>query len=59
MIRSVDGKGPKIHPSFIVSVSAYFAGDVEIGEGTRVWPDTPAIELAVEFPTLRWMCRLR
>ena len=38
MIRSVDGKGPKIHPSVFVSEAAYIVGDVEIGEGSSIWP---------------------
>ena len=38
MIRIVDGKGPKIHPSVFVSEAAYIVGDVEIGEGSSVWP---------------------
>ena len=38
MIRSVDGKTPKIHPSAFISETAYIVGDVEVGEGTSVWP---------------------
>ncbi len=38
MIRSVDGKGPKIHSSVFVSEAAYIVGDVEIGEGSSIWP---------------------
>ena len=38
MIRSIDGKRPKIHPSAFISEAAYIVGDVEIGEGTSVWP---------------------
>ncbi len=38
MIRSIDGKTPKIHPTAFVSEAAYIVGDVEIGEGTNVWP---------------------
>ena len=38
MIRSIDGKGPKIHPSAFISETAYVVGDVEIGENTSVWP---------------------
>ena len=40
MIRSLDGIGPKIHPSAFVSEFAYVIGDVEIGEGSSVWPGT-------------------
>ena len=38
MIRSVDGKKPRIHPTAFISEAAYVVGDVEIGEGTNVWP---------------------
>ena len=38
MIRNVDGKNPKIHPSAFVSEAAYVVGDVEIGENTSIWP---------------------
>jgi carbonic anhydrase/acetyltransferase-like protein (isoleucine patch superfamily) len=38
MIRSLRGKTPVIHPSAFVSEFAYVVGDVEIGEGSSVWP---------------------
>ena len=38
MIRSVNGKSPRIHPRAFVSEFAYVVGDVEIGEGSSVWP---------------------
>lgn len=38
MIRSLNGKTPKIHPGAFVSEAAYVIGDVEIGEGSSVWP---------------------
>ena len=38
MIRSLDGNKPKIHPSVFVSEAAYVVGDVEIGEGSSIWP---------------------
>ena len=38
MLRSLDGKSPKIHPTAFVSEFAYIVGDVEIGEGSSVWP---------------------
>lgn len=38
MIRSLDGKSPRIHPSAFVSETAYIVGDVEIGEGSSIWP---------------------
>ena len=38
MIRSLDGKSPRIHPTAFVSELAYVIGDVEIGEGSSIWP---------------------
>ena len=38
MIRSLDGVSPRIHPTAFVSEFAYVIGDVEIGEGSSVWP---------------------
>ncbi|MFC2058719.1 gamma carbonic anhydrase family protein [Chloroflexota bacterium] len=38
MIKSFDGKTPKIAESAFVSESAYVVGDVEIGENSSVWP---------------------
>ena len=38
MIRSYQGKTPKVHPTAWVSEAAYVVGDVEIGEYSSVWP---------------------
>lgn len=38
MIRSFDGKTPRIAESAFVSEAAYVVGDVEIGEECGVWP---------------------
>ena len=38
MIRSLNGKTPQIHPSAFISDACYIVGDVEIGEGSSVWP---------------------
>ena len=38
MIRSLDGKTPKIDPSAFVSEAAYIVGDVEIGPRSSIWP---------------------
>jgi len=38
MIRSFNGKTPKIAESAFVSETAYVIGDVEIGENSSVWP---------------------
>lgn len=38
MIRSFNGKTPKIAKSAFVSETAYIVGDVEIGENSSVWP---------------------
>ena len=40
MIRSVNGKSPRIHPTAFVSEAAYVVGDVEIGAYSSVWPGT-------------------
>ena len=38
MIRSFNGKTPKITKSAFVSEAAYVVGDVEIGENANIWP---------------------
>ncbi len=38
MIRAFNGKTPKIADTSFVSEFAYVIGDVEIGEGSGVWP---------------------
>ncbi len=38
MIRSLDGIWPRVHPTAFVSEDAYVVGDVEIGEGSSIWP---------------------
>ena len=38
MIRSLNGKSPKIHETAFVSEFAYVVGDVEIGAYSGVWP---------------------
>ena len=38
MIRSFNGKTPKIADSAFISEAAYIVGDVEIGENSSVWP---------------------
>jgi carbonic anhydrase/acetyltransferase-like protein (isoleucine patch superfamily) len=38
MIRSFNGKTPKIADSAFISEAAYIIGDVEIGENSSVWP---------------------
>ena len=38
MIRALDGINPRIHPTAFVSEFAYVIGDVEIGEGSSIWP---------------------
>jgi carbonic anhydrase/acetyltransferase-like protein (isoleucine patch superfamily) len=40
LIRSLGGKTPKIHPTAFISEAAYIVGDVEIGEGSSIWPGT-------------------
>ena len=38
MIRSINGKTPRIADSAFVSEAAYVVGDVEIGEDCSIWP---------------------
>ena len=38
MIRSFNGKIPRIAESAFVSEAAYIVGDVEIGENVSIWP---------------------
>jgi carbonic anhydrase/acetyltransferase-like protein (isoleucine patch superfamily) len=38
LIRSFNGKTPKIHPDAFISEAAYVVGNVEIGAGSSVWP---------------------
>lgn len=38
MIRSFNGKTPRIARSAFISEAAYIVGDVEIGEHSNVWP---------------------
>ena len=40
MIRTFNGKTPKIAESAFISEAAYVVGDVEIGENSSVWPGT-------------------
>ena len=40
MIRTFNGKTPRIHETAFISEAAYIAGDVEIGEDSSVWPGT-------------------
>ena len=38
MIRTLDGKSPKIDPTAFVSEFAYVVGDVELGPNSSIWP---------------------
>ena len=38
MIRTLKDKTPAVHPSAYVNEAAYVVGNVEIGEGSTVWP---------------------
>jgi carbonic anhydrase/acetyltransferase-like protein (isoleucine patch superfamily) len=40
MIRSVPGRAPRVHPNAYVDIAAQVIGDVEIGEGSSIWPGT-------------------
>lgn len=50
MIRSFDGKTPRIDPTAWVSEAAYVIGDVEIGPDSTVWPGAV---LRADFNTIR------
>jgi len=38
MLKEFGGKFPRIHPSALIHETAFILGDVEIGEGSSVWP---------------------
>ena len=38
LIRSCEGKTPKIHPTAFISKAAYVLGNVVVGEYSSVWP---------------------
>ena len=50
MIRSLNGKTPRIDPSAWVSEAAYVIGDVEIGPDSTVWPGAV---LRADFSSIR------
>jgi len=50
MIRSFNGKTPKIADSAWVSEAAYVIGDVEIGESSGIWPGTV---IRADFASIR------
>ena len=43
MLRSFNGKTPRVHPTAFVSEAAYVVGDVEIGPYSSVWPGAVVI----------------
>jgi carbonic anhydrase/acetyltransferase-like protein (isoleucine patch superfamily) len=53
MIRSFDGKTPRIASSAFVSEAAYVVGDVEIGEGSGIWPGAV---IRGDFATIKIGC---
>jgi len=38
VIRALDGKSPKVHPTAFVSEAAYVVGDVIVGPRSSIWP---------------------
>ena len=40
LIKTLEDKIPLVHPTAFVSEAAYVVGDVEIGEGSSIWPGT-------------------
>lgn len=53
MIRSFDGKTPVIAESAFVSEAAYVIGDVEIGEGSGIFPGAV---IRADFASIRIGC---
>ena len=50
MIRSFNGKTPKVAESAFVSEAAYVIGDVEIGENSGIWPGAV---IRADFATIK------
>ncbi|MER3450264.1 MAG: gamma carbonic anhydrase family protein [Chloroflexota bacterium] len=40
MLRPLKDKVPRVHPTAFISEAAYVVGDVEVGEGSSIWPGT-------------------
>ena len=40
LIKTLEDKTTLVHPTAFVSEAAYVVGDVEIGEGSSIWPGT-------------------
>ena len=38
MLRTLNGKSPKVHPTAFVSEAAYLVGDVVVGAHSSIWP---------------------
>jgi carbonic anhydrase/acetyltransferase-like protein (isoleucine patch superfamily) len=38
MLRSFNGKSPRVHPTAFISEFAYLVGDIEIGPYASIWP---------------------
>jgi len=38
LLREFNGRRPKVHPSAYVDPAAVVIGDVEVGEGSSIWP---------------------
>jgi len=56
VIRGLDGLAPRIHPTAFVSEFAYVIGDVEIGEGSSIWPGTVVRADAGRITIGRYTC---
>src|SRR6266571_9204000 len=50
MLRSFNGKAPRVDPCAWVSEAAYVIGDVEIGPDSTVWPGAV---LRADFSSIR------
>ena len=38
MIKTFNGKTPRVAPTAFVSEAAYVVGDVEVGDNSSIWP---------------------